>query len=77
MRYDYLNRMVEYRDEAIRSVTRYSYDCLGRRVAKSSTIGEKRLEIKLVNSSGSWAHASSIFGEQLDKLPLSRYTVNV
>ena len=41
MRYDYLNRMVEFRDEAAGSVARYGYDCLGRRLVKSVSDRER------------------------------------
>jgi RHS repeat-associated protein len=48
MRYDYLNRMVEFRDEATGSVTRYGYDCLGRRLVKSVSDGDRRVEVRYV-----------------------------
>jgi RHS repeat-associated protein len=46
MRYDYLNRMVEFRDEASGSVAHYGYDCLGRRLTKSVSDVNSALEIR-------------------------------
>lgn len=42
MRYDYLNRMVEFRDEATGTTTSYGYDCFGRRLTKVTAAGEVR-----------------------------------
>ena len=39
MRYDYRNRMVEYRDEATGAVASYGYDCLGRRLVEVGADG--------------------------------------
>ena len=46
MRYDYLNRMVEFRNEATGSVAQYGYDCLGRRLTKSVSDGNGALEVR-------------------------------
>ena len=46
MRYDYLNRMVEFRNEATGSVARYGYDCLGRRLTKSVSDANGGLEVR-------------------------------
>jgi RHS repeat-associated protein len=48
MRYDYLNRMVEYRDGATGSVATYGYDCLGRRLVKTVSAGDRKLEVRYV-----------------------------
>lgn len=39
MRYDYRNRMVEYRDDATGTLATYGYDCLGRRLVKTVNDG--------------------------------------
>ena len=46
MRYDYLNRMVEFRDETTGSAAQYGYDCLGRRLTKSVSDGSGAFEVR-------------------------------
>lgn len=48
MVYDYLNRMVEYRDEGTGLRARYGYDCLGRRLVKTVTTGAGTTETRYV-----------------------------
>jgi RHS repeat-associated protein len=45
MRYDYLNRMVEFRSDATGVVASYGYDCLGRRLTKSVSDGNGAREV--------------------------------
>ncbi|HEY6648655.1 MAG TPA: RHS repeat-associated core domain-containing protein [Mycobacterium sp.] len=48
MRYDYRNRMVEYRDDATGLVASYGYDCLGRRLVKTVSTADRKVEVRYV-----------------------------
>ncbi|MGV0812271.1 RHS repeat-associated core domain-containing protein [Mycolicibacterium boenickei] len=45
MRYDYRNRMVEYAEPAAGLVATYGYDCLGRRLLKTVTTPDRKVEV--------------------------------